>query len=93
MPNQYEIFGTEEAGNTKTSAIDTLLGYPNSPTKTDNYRGLIKKYNVSSWVGDVDQRLINACASMTPSDRLLHYQDSDLKDYQWMVDNGWFPPY
>ena len=93
MPNQYEIFSTETAGNTKTSAINTLFGYPNSVTKTDNYRKLIKKYNVSSWAGPVDQRLIDACAEMTPGARLLYYDYSDLKSEQYLIDNNWYAPY
>jgi len=91
--NQYEIFTTEGALNTKSTAIDILLGYPNAATKTDRYRDVLKHDILSSWAGVVDQNLVDACASMTPTDRLQYYDDTDLKDRQYLIDNGWFPPF
>lgn len=87
---KFEIFTVEQDGLTKNSSINTLLGYPDEETKTERYRELIKKYNQSEWAGVVDDDLVNACASMTPSERAVYYDDSDLKTYQWLIDNNWF---
>ena len=91
--NQYEIFTTESDLNNKSTAIDVLLGYPNVTTETERYRIGFKHHTENLWVGVVDKMLVNACSSMTPTDRLIYYDDSDLKDSQYLIDNGWFPPF
>jgi len=93
MVKKFEIFSTEVDLNTKSSAIDVLLGYPNTPNKTTMYRCGLEKYQSTDWVGCVDDNLVDACASMTPAQRLQYYDDSDLKTPQWLVDNNWYPPY
>ena len=89
---QYEIFTVESDGTTKNAAIDTLFGYPNAETKTDRYRVLIKKYNANLWAGIVNTNLTDACSQMSPADRAQYYNDSDLKNDQYLIDNGWFAP-
>lgn len=89
---QYEIFTLEADGITKNGNIDTLFGYPNATTKTDQYRILIKKYDENLWAGVVDTTLTDACSAMTPTDRANYYDDSDLKNDQYLIVNNWFPP-
>lgn len=86
---QYEIFTVEADGIAKNSAIDTLFGYPNPATKTDRYRILIKKYDANLWAGIVNTKLTDACSSMTPAERAVYYDDSDLKNDQYLINNGW----
>ena len=93
MTNQYEIFTVEADGDTKDTAINTLLGYPDPSIKTDRYRILIKHYTQNLWAGVVNDQLTNACSSMTPAQRAVYYNDSDLKTYQYLVDNSWFKNY
>ncbi len=92
MSKNFEIFTTQSALDTKTSAINTLLNYPDVPSKTDTYREGFQKYQGTDWAGVVDDKLVTACASMTPSERAQYYDDSDLKTYQWLVDNNWYDP-
>ena len=93
MAKNYEIFLTESAMDTKTASINTLLNYPDPLCKTETYRKGLLKYQGSDWAAAVDDKLVAACASMTPAERAVYYDDSDLKAYQWLVDNNWFPPY
>ena len=92
MSKLFEIFTTESALNTKSTAIDTLFGYPNAETKTTMYRCGIEKYEGTDWAGCVDDVLVAACSEMTAEQRAVYYDDSDLKSYQWLVDNDWFEP-
>ena len=94
---QYEIFTIEINGIAKNDAIDSLFEYPNPATETDRYRGtsddpLIKKYDANLWAGIVNTHLTDACASMTPAERAIYYNDSDLKNDQYLIDNGWYAP-
>ena len=89
---QYEIFTVEADGITKNDSIDSLFGYPNVGTKTDRYRILIKKYDEDLWAGIVNTNLTDACSEMTPAERAVYYDDSDLKNDQYLIDNNWFPP-
>ena len=88
---QYEIFTVEADGIDKNDAINTLFGYPNVATKTDKYRDLIKKYNETLWAGVINSALTDICSQMTPTDRANYYDDSDLKNDQYLTDNNWFP--
>lgn len=90
----YEIFNNNTELEIKNHAIDQLLGYPDIETETYRYRPYdkIQKYEGTQWAGIVDNNLINACAEMTPEERLQYYDDSDLKSPQWLKDNNWFPP-
>ena len=90
MANLYEIFRAEEEGLTKNAAIDTLFGYPNLKTKTERYRILIKHPDENLWAGIIDDDLINACSKMTTEQQVVYYDNSDLKDHQYLQDNDWF---
>ena len=87
---QWEIFTVEDDANTKSDAINVLFGYPDSDTEC--YRVLIKKYDENLWGGIVDTALVDACSAMTPAQRAVYYDDSDLKDGQYLNDNNWYPP-
>lgn len=87
---KYEIFTDLIVLNTKTAWIDLLYGYPNVETKTTTYRNAIKHKDEDLWAGAVDEKLINACSGMSAEDRLQYYDDSDLKDNQYFLDNNWF---
>lgn len=87
---QWEIFTVEADAITKSDAIDGLFGYPNSDA--EYYRILIKKYDENLWAGIVDTALIDACSAMTPAERAVYYDDSDLKDGQYLNDNNWYAP-
>ena len=93
MTKQFEIFSTQSALTTKNTAINTLLGYPNEETDTERYRDNGKWEHPTSglWAGIVGDALVGACSKMTHEERLPYYDDSDLKSYEWMKDNGWFP--
>ena len=73
-------------GFDKSNAINTLLGY--TDPNTEYYRILIKKFDENLWAGIVDTVLIHACAAMTPTQRAVYYDDSDLKDGQYLNDNN-----
>ena len=90
--NQYEIFNSESDLNTKSVAIDVLLGYPNLETKTLKYRNTFKHKNQTLWAGVVDQTLVDVCQSMTSEECVTYYDNTDLKDHKYLKDNGWFPP-
>ena len=92
MSKLFEIFVDQTSLDIKTSLIDGLLSYPDVPVKTDLYRVGMQKYEGTEWSGTVDQNLVDACAGMTPEQRAIYYDDSDLKSYQWLVDNDWFAP-
>ncbi len=93
MGHLYEIFTAEADGDTKNGVIDTTFGLPNTSIKTTFFRKLFKHKDQDLWAGLVDDEVTNACSSMTPEDRALNYDDSDLKTYQNLVDDGWFEPY
>lgn len=93
MTHEFEIFLTQELMDTKTVAIDGLLKYPNVAVKTTAYRAGMKKYQGTDWAATIDHKLVEECEGMTPEERLVYYDDSDLKSYQWLVDNNWFEPY
>ncbi len=88
----FEIFNSLEAIETKDANIDTLYGYPNPETKTITYRDDIKHPTEELWAGVVDDGLVERCSGMTPEERANYYDPSDLKTYQYLEDNGWFPP-
>ncbi len=88
----YEIFTVEDNWKDKSDAIDGLFGYPDASKGTICYREKIKSYSEEKWAGAVDQTLVDACASMTPTERAVFYDDSDLKDAAYLDANGWFPP-
>ena len=90
MTNKYEIFTVQTDGGSKNTAIDTLLSYPNSSTKTDRYRVLVKHKDQSLWAGVVNDELTNACSEMTAAQRGAYYDDSDLKTPTYLNDNNWF---
>ncbi len=93
MTKLFEIFSTEIEMKTKDSSINTLLGYPKNKDKMDVYRVGFQKYQGTDWAACVDDELINACSGMTPEQRAQYYDDSDLKSYQWLIDNNWYAPY
>jgi len=84
-----EIFVLEADGLAKNTSINTLLGYPNLETKTMRYRNLIKHKDQALWAGAINDELINACEGMGASEKANYYNDSDLKDYQYLLDNNW----
>ena len=86
---QYEIFTDLAALDIKTTKINLLFDYPNLDTKTTTYRAPIKHKNQDLWAAAVCQKLTIACFGMTSEERALYYDDSDLKDYQFLIDNGW----
>jgi hypothetical protein len=87
---RYEIFnGGYEVGLEKTARINALLGYPKG--KTLRYRNIFPDDLGVVWAGGVDKILVDACANMTPEERILYYDDSDLKTYQFMEDAGFDP--
>jgi hypothetical protein len=89
MEIKYEIFGTEQEGIEKTNKINTLLGYPKGLTL--RYRKVFSGEEITLYAGAIDQLLIDACLNMTPDERILYYNDTDLKTYQYMEDNGFDP--
>ena len=93
MTALFQIFITESELDTKTANINVLLGYPDPETHTTTYREGFQKYEGTEWAGTVKDDLVEACSGMTPAERLEYYDDSDLKTYQWLSDNDWFPPY
>jgi len=88
----YQIFSTEAEFDTKEMAICALLSIPNISTKTTGYREKIKHYSQELWCGTVEDTLVQACANMTPSERLVYYDPENLVSIQYLTDNGWFPP-
>lgn len=92
MTKLFEIFTTESPLTTKSTAIDTLYGYPNDVTKTEEYRIGEEKYQGTDWCGCVDDILQSTCEPMTPEQRAVYYDDSDLKSMEWLNDNNWFDP-
>ncbi len=91
MSTGYQIFSLETDFDTKSTAIDGLFGFPTASGDTICYREKIKSDSEELWAGVVKQDLVDACASMTPSERLVFYDDSDLKDAAYLDANGWFP--
>lgn len=93
----YEIFAIKSEGETKNDAIDNLLGYPKPKYLTYDYRkddeGYFKHYTEELWAGIVEDELTDACDGMTHEQKLPYYNDSDLKDGQYLIDNGWYPPF
>lgn len=89
MNIHYEIFQNKAALLSKNNAINNLLGYPNLETKTENYRRDDRYEHPTSgeWAGAVTDELISA---MTPQEKLSYYDDSDLKTWEWLIENGWF---
>ena len=85
----YQIFNTEVEFDTHETSINTLLGIPSLGCTT--YREKIKHYTLNQWAGTVTHLLVDACASMTPEERLVYYDDANLKTPQYLNDNGWFP--
>ena len=60
----YEKFTDKEAGDTKSEAINSLFGYPNTK-KTDLYRELIKHPSENLWVGLSDDKLQQKLLSLS----------------------------
>jgi hypothetical protein len=88
--DQFEIFTVEAEGDIKSAAIDELLGYPNVNTQTDTYRCLLKHVSQDLWAGVVDDVLVEACGSMSDVERAQYYNDSDLKDSDYLEQNNWY---
>lgn len=87
----YEISQSESNLITKNKLINTLLGYPNTKTKTERYRKIIKHKDQDLWAGVVEESLVRACESMTPEERFLYYNEAKFQTYQYLKDNDWFP--
>ena len=85
----YQIFNTEVEFDTHETSINTLLNIPQLGCTT--YREKIKHLTLNEWAGTVTQLLVDACASMTPSERLVYYDENNLVTGQYLDDNGWFP--
>ena len=85
----YQIFNTESDFDTHEISINTLLVIPQLGCTT--YREKIKHLTLNQWAGTVTQILVDACAAMTPAERLVYYDDNDLKTPAYLDSNGWFP--
>jgi hypothetical protein len=85
----WQIFDTLAEIEEKNNNINVLFGYPNPETKTERYRESIKHPTLDLWRGCVEDNLIEKCASMTAEEKLNYYDSSDLKDQQWLEENGW----
>ncbi len=94
MPSTgYQIFTTldgPESFNEKSEAIDVLFDLP-SPNGNECYRETIKHQSEDLWAGAVSQDLVDKCASMTPSERLVFYNDATLVDAAYLDANDWIP--
>lgn len=88
---QYEIFTIKNNGDTKSAAIDDLMGYPTPNGKTERYRDLIKHNTQDLWAGIITDKLVHICSSMTSEQRAFMYDELDLKDTEYLKDNNWFP--
>lgn len=87
----FEIFTDYSLLEQKNANINKLLGYPNFVTDTYEYRKSRKKYNANVWAAIVGEELVNACKNMTPAERSNYYDEENLKDFEYLIDNGWFP--
>ena len=87
----YQIFNLQAEWDTHEDSINTLLGVP--ALGCTGYRVKIKSFSESKWAGTVTQILVDACASMTPAERLVYYDDAALQTPEYMNDpaNGWVP--
>lgn len=85
----YQVFLTESDFDTHETSIKTLLNIPQLGCTT--YREKIKHLTLSEWAGTVTQQLVDACVLMTPTDRLVYYDDANLVTPVYLETNGWFP--
>ena len=87
----FEVFLTEEAYDTKTAAIETLLGIPN-PTNTE-YRIKIKHNTLPKWCGGLNQELVDATEELSDDDCLQYYDRNSVVTSATLVAGGWYPAY
>ena len=89
---KFQIFNTQNDLESCNIAIDLLLGYPDESVKTYRYRPYDKlEHSVSHlWAGAVTDELVDACIEMSSEERLIYYDENNLKTFEWMKENGWF---
>lgn len=85
----YQIFPDALTADIPNTAIDELLGFPNGAQR---YReNIIHPVDFRS-ADAVTDYLINACVNMDPLERYQYYDSANLFDFQYLIDEGWFPP-
>ncbi len=94
---KYQVFDgtagkTEQDGLDKIALIETLLGYPNATAKTTDYGILPKHPTLDKWYLPVIDALVDACAEKTSEERAQYYDPSELKTYEELDADGFFPP-
>lgn len=96
MIKLFQIFSNATEMDKTNKSINELLGYLN-PEKNryrpdSNMEGITKHYEKDLWAAVVSDELTEACTKMAPAEKLKYYDDSDLKTYQWLVENNWYKP-
>jgi len=86
----YQIFLLEQEWDDHETRIKTLLNIPQRGCC--GYREKLKSYTEEKWCGTVTQMLVDVCASMSPAERLLYYDENNLVTPEYLNENGWFPP-
>jgi len=90
MQTYYEIFIMQEDMIEKNNAINTLLGYPKNGTENYRPNNRFEHPITHKFAGGINSELTNACSKMTSEEKATYYDDSDLKSWEWLIENGWF---
>lgn len=101
MSMMFEIYTDLSKEQLMETDIDVLFQYPKGSISgkgkslpnilTERYRRPFKHPTKDLWAAPVDDVLVDKCKDMTEAERDKYYLTVDLKDFQYLVDNGWFP--